>query len=381
MDLRFPGLMEKCVLNKTDWYLKLPNGSEIWFGGLDEKERTEKILGMEFATIFFNESSQIPYASVVLALTRLAQKTKNLNLKCFADLNPPSKLHWTYLMFIEKKDPVTKRPLLNEFDYAYYAINPKDNIENLDPKYIKMLEALPERARNRFLLGLFADDTEGALWTVELLAQNRKLGHVGDPLPDWLRVVIAIDPSGSKGKEDARSDEIGITVVALGTDNHGYLLEDLSGSYRPEEWGQIVVEAYNRHSADKVIGEVNYGGDMVRAVVHAADPNVPYGEVRATRGKVVRAEPISMLYEQKKIHHVGFFPELEDQLCAMTMSGYQGMGSPDRGDSLIWGITELFPQLTKKMAEFQRMPKVRKLPRNASRLDTRYRAPRPRRRA
>lgn len=350
MKLCFPNV--RFNLNKTDWYMTLPNGSEIWFGGLDDKDRTEKILGMEFATIYFNECSQIPWASIVLALTRLAQSTGGiLKLKAFYDFNPPSKMHWTYLQFVEKKNPEDKTPYgKDEFNYGFNLINPYDNKENLDPAYLKMLEGLPEKARNRFLLGRFADDSEGALWTVELYAQNRIMGRMFENLPQYLRVVVAVDPSGCSGPEDTRSDEIGITVCALGTNGHGYLLEDLSGRYRPEEWGKIACDAYDRHSADAIVGEVNYGGDMVRAVVQAENPNVPFLPVTATRGKVVRAQPISSLYEQNRIHHVGHFPDLEDQGCAMLTSGYVGLKSPDRKDSAIWGFTALFPKMTKKVA-------------------------------
>jgi phage terminase large subunit len=238
MKLCFPELPSSdSMMNKTDWFMELPNGSQIWFGGLDDKERTEKILGMEFATIYFNECSQIPWQSVILALTRLAQKTENLALKAYYDFNPPSKKHWTYLRFVEKKNPDTKQPELDEMDFGFYYINPIDNVENLDPKYLKMLEGLPEKARNRFLHGRFADDNEGALWTEELLAVNRRLGQE-DSLPRWLRVVVAVDPSGTDGDPDTRSDEVGITVQALGEDGHGYLLEDLTGNYSPRTVGR-----------------------------------------------------------------------------------------------------------------------------------------------
>jgi hypothetical protein len=350
-ELCFPGVWEHCDLNKTDWFLKLPNGSEIWFCGLDDKERTEKILGLEFATLYFNECSQIPFTSITLAKTRLAQKTKSLRLKAYYDFNPPSKKHWTYRQFVEKLDPDTGKPDKFPDNYRLHLINPADNRENLDPAYLGMLDSLPERARNRFLLGRFADDTEGALWTDEVIAQNRRLGRLEEHIPDWLRVVVAVDPSGCAGEQDTRSDEIGITVCALGTDGHGYLLEDLSGHYGPNEWGRIVADAYVRHSADRVVAERNYGGAMVEAVVRAANPAVPYREVTATRGKVVRAEPIASLYEQGKIHHIGYFPEIEDQLCGMTTAGYAGLKSPDRADSLVWGFTELFPMLTRKVEE------------------------------
>lgn len=370
--LCFPALPSvDSMLDKKLGMLKLPNGSEIWFGGLDDKERTEKILGMEFVTVYFNEASQIPYASFILALTRLAQRVSGLALKCYVDFNPPSKKHWTYKLFIEKREPEANRPLRDEFDYGFYLINPIDNLDNIAPAFIKHLEGLPEKARNRFLLGRFADDTDGALWTEELLAQNRVLGQEGS-LPQWLRVVIAVDPSGCSGPEDFRSDEVGIAVCALGRDNHGYLLEDLSGRYSPEEWGQVVVNAVERHRADRVVGEKNFGGDMVRSIIHACNTNVPYKEVNASRGKVVRAEPISALYEQKKIHHVGYFPDVEEQLCSMTQSGYVGIRSPDRADATIWGFTELFPMMTAKVDNDGWVPPKKNVQsRSASRFDRR----------
>lgn len=368
LELCFPTLPSAdSMLNKTDWYLTLPNGSEVWFGGLDDKERTEKVLGMEFATLYFNECSQIPWGSVVLALTRLAQKTKTLALKAYYDFNPPSKVHWTYLQFVEKKDPETKRLRQDPFNYGFYLINPGDNRENLDPKYLAMLDGLPAKARERFLLGKFADDSDGALWTVELLDQNR---FMGGTLPDMLRIIVAVDPSGCSGPEDTRSDMIGIVVAGLGVDGHGYLLEDLTGHYGPAQWGKVAVDAYKRHAADRIVAEENYGGAMVEHVIRTEDSDVPYKHVSATRGKVVRAEPVSALYEQQKIHHVGYFPDLEDELCSMTMAGYMGIKSPNRADGVVWAFTDLFPGLTKKDAGKPWTPPPKRVQsRRASRFD------------
>lgn len=351
----FPGLWERCELNKTDWVFKLPNGSEVWFGGLDDKDRTEKILGQEFATVYFNECSQIPFSSVVMALSRLAQRTENLRLKAYYDFNPPSKRHWTYLRFISKVNPDTKQPEKDPDNYQFHVINPIDNRENLAPEYLAILDALPEKARNRFLLGKFADDDDGSLWTDDLIGRNRRLGRIGENIPDFLRVVVAVDPSGCSGEEDLRSDEVGIVVAALGTDNHGYLLEDLSGRYKPEQWGQIAVSAYHRHKADRVVAERNFGGAMVEMVIRTADPNIPYQELTASRGKVVRAEPIAALYEQNKVHHIGYFPEIEEQLCAMSVSGYQGLKSPDRADALVWAFSELFPGMIRNPRERKKL--------------------------
>lgn len=355
------------MMNKTDFFMTLPNGSEVWFGGLDSKERSEKVLGQEFATIYFNEASQIPYGSMLLALTRLAQKTKVLKLKSYTDFNPPSKRHWTYQRFIMKRDPFSKMAVERPQDYGFYLINPADNTQNLDEGYIRLLESMPTKERNRFLLGQFADDADGALWTDELLHQQRHLG--GDDLPQWLRIIIAVDPSGCSGPEDTRSDEIGITVIALGTDSKAYVLEDLSARYSPESWGKVVAEAFDRHNADRVIGEKNFGGDMVRAIIHAANPDIPYREVNASRGKVVRAEPVAALYEMGKVIHVGYFTELEDQMCSMNQSGYVGLKSPDRLDSLVWGITELFPKITSSRKDNWTPPAVITGSRSASRFD------------
>lgn len=351
----FPGLWDQCNLNKTDWFITLPNKSEIWFAGLDDKERTEKVLGQEYATVYFNECSQIPFSSITLALSRLAQQTKELKLKAYYDFNPPSKRHWTFLRFVKKINPETKQPDKHPENYQFYVINPIDNRENLAPEYLEILDSLPEKARNRFLLGKFAEDDDAALWTDDLIGKNRRLGRKEENIPDFLRIIVAVDPSGCSGADDLRSDEVGIVVAALGTDNHGYLLEDLSGRYKPEQWGQIAVSAYERHSADRVVAERNYGGAMVEAVIRAADSNIAYQEVTASRGKVVRAEPISALYEQGKIHHIGYFPEIEDQLCAMSTSGYQGLKSPDRADALVWAFSELFPALTQRVRERKKL--------------------------
>jgi len=355
MAICWPGLYEQCTLNKTDWFLKFPNGSEIWFCGLDDKERTEKVLGNEYVTIYFNEVSQIPWASRVLAISRLAMKVKGLSLKAYYDLNPAAKTHWSYRVFIEKRDPITKHALRRPFNYGYYQLNPVDNLANIADGYIEELEDLPEMARKRFLHGEYADTESGALWTEEMLAQNRK----NDELPNYQRIVVAVDPSGCSGPEDTRSDEIGIVVAAVGTDGHGYLLEDLSGKYSPEQWANVVAEAYERHKADMIVGEKNFGGDMVRSVIQAKNPNLPVTLVTASRGKVIRAEPISALYEVNKIHHVGYFPEVEDQMCMMLQSGYQGLKSPDRVDALVWAFTELFPGIAKKVQDNNfRKPRV-----------------------
>jgi hypothetical protein len=338
-------------LNKSDWYVTLPNDSEIWLGGLDDKERTEKILGKEYATMFLNECSQIPFTSRNLAVTRLAQRVgveKNgeaagdLSLKMYYDQNPPSKSHWTYQLFYLARDPETKRPLEDSSLYTRLTMNPGDNLENLPADYLKELANLPARLRRRFLEGTYGEAAPDALWTEEIIDRHR-WGET--ELPDLQRVVVAIDPSGSGDEDNAGNDEIGIVVAGLGTDGNGYVLEDLTLKAGPEKWGKAAAAAYSRHSADIIVGETNFGGDMVRMVVKAADPKAPFKKLTASRGKVVRAEPISALTEQGRIRFVGRFVMLEDELCGFTTHGYTGTGSPNRADAFVWAMSELFLDL------------------------------------
>ena len=159
--------------------------------------------------------------------------------------------------------------------------------------------------------------------------------------------MVAVDPSGSGDADNADNDAIGICVVGLGTDGNAYLLEDCTVKAGPATWGKVTTDAYDRHSADIIVGEVNYGGAMVHHVIKTSRPRTPYKQVTATRGKAVRAEPFSALYEQGKVRHVGEFRDLEDELVAFSTSGYMGESSPNRADALIWALTEIFPALVK----------------------------------
>jgi phage terminase large subunit-like protein len=344
MALAFPGV--GYALNKTDWFAEFNNGSQIWFGGLDDKERTEKILGQEFVTIYFNETSQIPYPSITMAITRLAQKVeqdadgRQLKPRCYFDLNPPTKAHWSYKLFILKQDPETKKPLSNPDDYASFQINPHDNQENLSETYLKTLEGMSPRMRQRFLAGQFADDNPNALFTYENIEANRKIKGA---LPELLRIVIGVDPSGaSDDNEDTHNDDIGIVVGALGIDGRAYLLEDCTVMAGPSVWGRVVTAAFDRHAANMVVGETNYGGGMVEYVIKTSRPRTPFKMVTASRGKHIRAEPFSALYFEGKIAHVGYFPELEDEMLAFATTGYLGGKSPNRADAWFWVLAELF---------------------------------------
>lgn len=351
MQVAFPNVSYH--LDKSDWYVSFPNKSQIWFAGLDDKERTEKILGQEYATLYLNECSQIPQNSRDMAVTRLAQRvtqhvqgedSKDLRPRMYYDCNPPSKAHWSYRMFVEKRDPETKQPLAKPDDYAFFQINPEDNADNLPVGYLDTLRGLSMRLQKRFLRGEYADATPNQLFSEEVIDKWRVLDGV---VPDMVRVVVAVDPSGADDQDNADNDAIGIAVVGIGTDGNAYVLEDCTVKAGPATWANVATTAFERHDADSIVGEVNFGGAMVKSTIQVARPRTPFKEVRASRGKVTRAEPFSALYEGGKVRHVGYFHELEDELTAFSTYGYLGQGSPNRADALIWALAALFPGLVK----------------------------------
>jgi phage terminase large subunit-like protein len=186
------------------------------------------------------------------------------------------------------------------------------------------------------LNGEMLDDVPGALWTRAMI----DIAKAEHRIPDMQRVVVAIDPSGTAGEDD-EGDSIGIVVAGKGVDGIAYVLADRTCKLSPAAWAKRAVNAVEEFKADRIIAERNFGGAMVEAVIRAAGASVPYKEVTASRGKVVRAEPIAALYEQGRVRHVGGMEALEDQMCAMTSDGYLGEGSPDRADALVWALTEL----------------------------------------
>ncbi len=209
-----------------------------------------------------------------------------------------------------------------------------DNRANLAPAFFSQIVRRYENTRlgRQELNAEILEDVEGALWSRNVIESSRV--QKGEWL-DMRRIVVAIDPAISVGED---SDETGIVVAGLGFDDEAYVLEDISGRYSPTEWATKAVGAYRRHNADRIIAEKNQGGDMVENTIRMVDANVPIRLVHASRGKIVRAEPISALYEQGRVHHVGMFTELEDQLCSFSPGS---KNSPDRLDSLVYAITEL----------------------------------------
>lgn len=337
MRLAFPQV--RYDTNKSDQFVTMPTGSEIWLGGLDDKERVDKILGKEFATIYVNEASQVAFKSVVTLRTRLAQSVNKVDgrplvQKAYYDLNPTGRGHWTYREFVQGLRPDNGLPI-RPGTRVYQVMNPKDN-PALAEEYIQSLAEMPERERKRFLDGEYASEVPGALWSLERIDALR----VAVPQP-LSRIVVAIDPAATSGDS---ADDSGIIVAGLGLDGHGYILHDASMNGSPDDVCREAVRLFHLYEADRIIAEANNGGDWIEAVLRAADPDIPYRKVTASRGKVTRAEPASALYEQGKVHHVGGFPELEEQMTDFTTdfdrkaAGY----SPDRVDALVWALKELF---------------------------------------
>lgn len=224
-----------------------------------------------------------------------------------------------------------------------------DNKSNLAESTVRNLYERYSGTRlgRQELEGEILGDIPGALWNLDGIASDR-IERDPELVNELERIVVAVDPAASSNEG---SDENGIVVVGFKRDAdgyaHGYVLEDGSLRGTPEEWGRRAVSLYRKYSADRIVAEKNNGGEMVEHVLKSVDRSVPIKLVHASRGKYVRAEPISALYEQGRVHHVGEFKELEDQMCTFSIDNIrnENTGSPDRVDALVWGLTELFDKL------------------------------------
>lgn len=248
-------------------------------------------------------------------------------------------------------------------DTAITKGNTRENLANLATPFVKAVIEKYEGTRigRQELNAELLDDTPGALWNRTMIDEFRiRPANPESPvlLPAFQRIIVAVDPAKELNDKKKKSEhkermvaETGIVVVGLDDRGHGYVLEDLSMMGSPEEWGRTAVTAFDDWAADLIVYEANQGGEMVAAVLRGAAKSlkedklrsadfIPLKDVHATRGKYVRAEPVSQLYEQGKVHHVGTFPELEDQMCEYTPDGNMGY-SPDRMDALVWGLTQL----------------------------------------
>jgi len=234
--------------------------------------------------------------------------------------------------------PVLKS-LMQRSDSVITRSTSYDNRDNLAPAFFAHVISRYDGTRfgRQEIDAEILDEIQGALWTRAMIDEALVSRNV--EMPKMVRVVVGVDPSGTRG-QDGR-DSVGIVVAGKAIDGRCYVMDDWTCSLSPAGWGRRVAEAVAQHQADCVVAEENFGGAMVESVLLAAQVGTRIKMVHASHGKIARAEPISALYEQGRVGHASAFMALEDQFCAFTFDGYLGKGSPDRADAAIWALTEL----------------------------------------
>lgn len=304
--------------------LKWPNGA---IATLYDAREPEQLRGPQHDLIWFDELAKYRYADQVFDQAMFGLRLGSLPRWVATTTPRPSKL--IRMLLLQKGVRITRG-------------RSDDNLSNLSPSYQRNVidRYRGTRLGRQELDAEILEDVPGALWSRRSLDECRV-----DKPPALVRIVVAVDPAISN---EEGSNENGIVVAGVSETNVAYVLEDWSLRGSPDEWARKAVAAYRKHEADCIIAEANQGGDMVAAVIKSV-ADIPVRLVKATRGKYVRAEPISALYEQGRVHHVGAFVDLEDQMISFTperasdrSDGY----SPDRVDALVWGLSELFPDIT-----------------------------------
>lgn len=360
MNGTFPEIMEMChpgylsrpdvKFNKSDGVFQFHNGSKMFFYGLDPN-RIDTVLGAQYATAWVNECNEIDDYEIIQQLaSRMADTAQMVRdgkpvfdeagepvmcrpLMVF-DCNPDLKSDWEHQCFIEKKHPISGKPFREDsvLKWRRVFLPREENDHNLAKGYGAALEERYEGSPNmasRFLEGRWRDDNPNALF-------RKSMFKYKEVNKDFLvRIIVAVDPAGTSGNG---SDYTGIVVVGLGWDNNAYVLEDASVQGTPEQWAKKVAAMYDKWDADLVVAEKNYGGEMVEHTIRTARRNIPVKMVNATRGKILRAEPVQMLYLKGQVFHTDTFKELEAQMCDYKPETKK---SPDRMDALVWGLTEL----------------------------------------
>ena len=304
------------------------NGTVFIFAGLG-KMTTDQIKSMEGIDIAWVEEAQTISDKSLEILIPTIRKQKS---ELWFSWNPR-----------HQSDPIDKRfrgevtpvnSIIKKVNFPDNPFFPKE----LDKEREFDQKNNPERY-GHIWMGDYEPTAIGAIWDRATLHAHRR----PDP-PEMNRIVVAVDPAVS----EEGGDEHGIIVCGIGEDNRGYVLDDLSRHGSPKQWAEQTIAAYDKWSADAIVIERNQGGDMCRHTLESVRPGIRVLEVVATRGKHVRAEPISALYQLGRVSHAGTFDKLETQMCQVTSAGYQGDGSPDRVDAMVWAMTELFPKLNRQ---------------------------------
>ena len=295
--------------------IRLFNGSKIVGYAAQEPER---LRGPQFHRAWCDEIAAWRYPEALDQLMfglRLGE-----NPKCVITTTPkPNKMI---------------KSLVEREDVTVTSGSTFENEENLAQSALDMLKRRYEGTTlgRQELYAEIIEELEGALWSNKIIDEARL---PEDTEKELKQIIVAIDPAVTNNED---SDETGIVVVGKDHNNEYYVLEDASGKYSPDGWARKAINCFYDWDADRIVAEVNNGGDLVERLLRGMDVNIPYRSVRATRGKMVRAEPVAALYEQRRVHHIGYFPELESQLCSYTG---ETKPSPDRLDALVWGISEI----------------------------------------
>jgi phage terminase large subunit-like protein len=300
-------------------------GSKILFRGIKTSSgvNTANLKSIAGVTTLVIEEAEELVDEDVFDRIDLSVRALNRPNRIILVMNPSFKSHWIYKRFISNQRQ----------DTSYIHTTYLHNQSNLSQSFIDQAKRTKAENLHRYehlFLGKWLDDAEGMLWNRAIIERSRM-----PKAPEMQRIVVAIDPAATANME---SDETGIIVCGKDKAGYGYVLEDLSGKYSPNQWGAIAVKAKERWDADCIVAEKNQGGDMVESVIRSAGERHRVKLVTATKGKYVRAEPIYSLYEQGKIYHIGQFPLLESQM--ITFDPEKGK-SPDRCDALVWAFTDL----------------------------------------
>jgi predicted phage terminase large subunit-like protein len=305
---RGAGVLES--FKQSNMLARLINGTEIMFRSADDADR---LRGPNIGWFWLDEAAMMPVDVWNIMLGRLREKPGRAWIT-----TTPRGDGWIYDKWVRNAKAGHAIIRSSSRDNVFL---PADFVDNLQSAYT-------HRFARQEVDGEFLLDVPGALWKREILDANRV-----DNVRVLNRIVVGVDPKASAEADS----ETGIVVVGAGPDGHAYVLGDYSMDGTPEQWAQRVAYAYEQHEADRVVVEINQGGDMATSVLRATGVRLPLQAVRASRGKATRAEPVAALYEQGKVHHMGNLPGLEDQLCNWV----PGDKSPDRLDALVWAISAL----------------------------------------
>ena len=300
-------------------------GRLLWANGAIAQtfsaEEPESLRGPQFAAAWCDEIGKWKRAQEVFDMLQFAMRLGDAPRQIITTTPRPTAL--------------LKRILADPGTAVTRAATAK-NAANLAPEFLSVLLARYKGTRlgRQEIDGEMVEENSGALWSRAQIEDCRVTGH-----PPLTRIIIAVDPAAASHR---RADACGIVAAGIDAERMIYVLEDATlSAARPVQWAERAVALYHRFEADALVAEVNQGGDMVAAVIAQADANVPVLNVRATRGKYLRAAPVAQLYEQGRVRHVGAFPALEDEMCALGPEGLPGGRSPDRVDALVWAITEI----------------------------------------